>query len=98
MQIPSPQIKCTKPPRPPPPIYEYVPSTRPSGKVKQQDIEMKASESEDQYLDTPEASKTKEQDLDIRLNMNEGQNLEVKSNENSEEDLEMKENIAYGRV
>ena len=93
--MPSPQIKCSKPPRSPPPMYEYVPSTRPSNKVKEQDIEMKANESKEQHLNTPEACKTEEQDIDIKLSMNEGQNLEVKSNENNKEDLEMKENIAY---
>ena len=60
--------------------------------MKQQDIEMQASEIEEQHLDTPEASKTKEQDVDIKLNMNEGQDLEMKS---KEIDLEMKENIVY---
>ena len=93
----SQQIKRPKPPRPPPPIYEYVPSKRPSDnlKVKEQDIEVKASESEEQHLDTPEASKAKEQDVDMKLNINEGQSLEMTLIENSEQDLEMKENIAY---
>ena len=94
--VPSPQMKRPKPPRPPPPIYEYVPSTRPSGKVKEQNIEMKSSKSEEQCLDIMlEVNKTKE-DLDMKWTLNEGHNLsEMKSNKNSEQDLEMKENIAY---
>ena len=68
IQLPSPQIQPSKPPRSSPPIYEYVPSTRPSGKVKQQDIEMKASESEEQHLDTPEALEMK-QDLEMKENL-----------------------------
>ena len=73
IQLPSQQIKRPKPPRPPSPIYEYVPSTRPSGKVKEPNIEMKASESEEQHLDTPEA-------LEMKSNENNEQGLEMKEN------------------
>ena len=94
MQLQNSQVRHPKPPRPPPPIYEYVPSTRPATRsskaAKEQDIdvEMKASESEVQYLDidTPEVSKTEKWDLDAKLYMNEGHNRN---------DLEMKDNIAY---
>ena len=72
VQIPSPQIKRLKPPRPPP-IYEYVPSTIPSVEMKEQDVEMIDSESEELGSDTQlefEASKItdSEQDLDMKLN------------------------------
>ena len=95
--MPSSQTKCPKPPRPPPPIYEYVPSTRPSGKVKEQNIEMKTSKSDEHCLEMPKVSEIKEQDLgsDINLAVKECQNLEMKSNEINEQDPEMKENIAY---
>ena len=54
--MPSPQTKRPKPPRPPPPIYEYVPSTKPPAEVKEQEknliMEMKAgNKSEEQCLD-----------------------------------------------
>ena len=48
----SPQTKHPKPPRPPPPIYEYVPSTKPSAEVKEQEqiMEMEAGKSEDRAM------------------------------------------------
>ena len=98
VQVPSPQIKRPKPPRFPPPIYEYVPSTRPSDKAKEQNIEMKASKHEEQCLEMPKVSEGEEQDLksDIKLTMNEGQNLEVKSAKSDiRQDLETIENIVY---
>ena len=91
------QTKRPKPSRPPPPIYEYVPSTKPSSEVKEQDkiMEMKAGKSEEQCLDAAETNETNERDLDVKLNMDEGQNLEVEPNENKVDDLEIKDNIAY---
>ena len=94
MQLQNSQVRHPKPPRPPPSIYEYIPSTRPatcsSKAAKEQDIdaEMKASKSEEQHLDidVPEVSKTEKRDLDVKLYMNE---------EHNKNDLEMKDNIAY---
>ena len=60
VQIPSPQTKRPKPPRPPSPIYEYVSSTIPSVEMKEQDVEIIDSESEELGSDTQlgfEASK-----------------------------------------
>ena len=93
VQMPSPQIKRPKPPRPPPPIYEYVPPTRPSADV---DMKTKVSMGEEQ---TPEASETNEQCLDV--NMNEEKSLEIESDKNiinEEEGLELKENVAYQKI
>ena len=100
VQIPSPQLQHPKPPRPPSPIYEYVPSARRSIEVKEQDLKMIASESEERCLNTQpgfEASPITDskQDLDMKLNKNERQDLETIENHNSEADLEMKENEAY---
>ena len=70
VQVPSPQIKRPKPPRPPPPIYEYVPAARPSDKAKEQNIEIKASKSEEQCysIEMSKVSESEEQDLKLDIN------------------------------